>query len=310
MERVAQYPGQVGGSFRTVIVGVDEHQGGRDATALAKTLLADDGSLIRARVATLDSLLERKRSPDIEPAESRDGRESCAAAADETPGEDQVRWIVSTSVGHGLHELAETEHADLLVVGSCRRGLLGRVMMGDDTSDALNGVACAIAIAPFGYAERPAALREIGVALNGAPESQEALAVARVLAAEHGAKLSGFQAVSVPSYLAVAGAGPVLDSLPDRVDQARARIAALGDIEPHAAYGIAGEELAMYSASLDLLVVGSRGYGPIGRLVHGSTSRQLARTARCPLLVLTREACAQRPTHLDQAAPASTVMVS
>lgn len=40
----------------------------------------------------------------------------------------------------------------------------------------------------------------------------------------------------------------------------------------------------------DLLVVGSRSYGPIGRLMHGSTAQQLARTARCPLLVLTRAA--------------------
>ncbi|MGP0033171.1 MAG: universal stress protein [Solirubrobacteraceae bacterium] len=46
----------------------------------------------------------------------------------------------------------------------------------------------------------------------------------------------------------------------------------------------------MYSASLDLLILGSRSYGPLGRLVHGSTSQQLARTARCPLLVLTRAA--------------------
>ena len=42
------------------------------------------------------------------------------------------------------------------------------------------------------------------------------------------------------------------------------------------------------SGSLDLLVVGSRGYGPIGRLVHGSTSRELTLRAQCPLLVLTR----------------------
>jgi len=50
------------------------------------------------------------------------------------------------------------------------------------------------------------------------------------------------------------------------------------------------DELALYSASLDLLVVGCRGYGPIGRLIHGSTSLQLAQPARCPLLVLTRQA--------------------
>ena len=39
---------------------------------------------------------------------------------------------------------------------------------------------------------------------------------------------------------------------------ARDRIAAFGDVEPHAAYGHPAEELAVYSASLDLLVVGSR----------------------------------------------------
>lgn len=50
------------------------------------------------------------------------------------------------------------------------------------------------------------------------------------------------------------------------------------------------EELTLDSASLDLLVIGSRSYGPIGRLVHGNTAQQLARTARCPLLVPTRAA--------------------
>jgi nucleotide-binding universal stress UspA family protein len=86
------------------------------------------------------------------------------------------------------------------------------------------------------------------------------------------------------------GPAPVDVSIEDAVKEARERIAALGDIEAHAAYGRPAEELAVYSASLDLLVVGSRDYGPLGRLVHGSTSRQLARSARCPLLVLTRAA--------------------
>ena len=54
--------------------------------------------------------------------------------------------------------------------------------------------------------------------------------------------------------------------------------------------GDAAEELALYGASVDLLIVGSRGYGPIGRLVHGSTSQRLAHIARCPLLVLPRAA--------------------
>ena len=83
---------------------------------------------------------------------------------------------------------------------------------------------------------------------------------------------------------------PTEDSITDVVDAARARIADLGDVEPHAVYGRPAEELALYGASLDLLVIGSRDYGPVARLVHGSTAQELARSARCPLLVLTRAA--------------------
>jgi hypothetical protein len=45
------------------------------------------------------------------------------------------------------------------------------------------------------------------------------------------------------------------------VDDARGRIAALGGVEPHAAYRQPAEELTMYSASLDLLVV-DHAHGP------------------------------------------------
>lgn len=38
----------------------------------------------------------------------------------------------------------------------------------------------------------------------------------------------------------------------------------------------------------ETLVIGSRGYGPLGRLVHGSTPMGLARDARSALLVLPR----------------------
>jgi len=127
-------------------------------------------------------------------------------------------------------------------------------MLGDHTRDALNGAPCAVA--PAGHAEHPAVLSEIGVGYNGSPESKRALAVAHLLATELGAKVSTFEA--------------------------RSRFDGHGASE--------AMELRQYGASVDLLIVGSRGYGPIGRLVHGSTSQRLARGARCPLLVLTRSA--------------------
>ncbi len=201
-----------------------------------------------------------------------------------------LRWCESSSVGRGLHELCEVIEPDVLVVGSSRHGLLGRVLLGDDTNAALNGAPCAIAITPAGYAQRPAAIRQIGVAYEASPESEHALAVSRTIAAELGAKLSALEVVSLPTYAFVGGPAPIVNVLEALVDDARDRLAALAGVEPHAVYGVPAEELALYSASLDLLIVGSRGYGPIGRLVHGSTSKHLARTARCPLLVLTHGA--------------------
>jgi nucleotide-binding universal stress UspA family protein len=207
----------------------------------------------------------------------------------ETGVEAHLRCYRSSSVGRGLHELCEVIGADLLVVGSSRRGLLGRVLIGDDTSVALNGAPCAIAIAPSNYSQQPGMTREIGVGYDGSPESEHALSVARTLAVAWAAKLSALEAVSLPSY-AFVGPGAADNAPQCLVEDALERIAGLGGVEPHAAYGQPAEELALYSASLDLLIVGARGYGPVGRLIHGSTSQQLAHTARCPLLVLTRAA--------------------
>jgi hypothetical protein len=62
------------------------------------------------------------------------------------------------------------------------------------------------------------------------------------------------------------------------------------DVEGRAVYGLAGEELAAFGDQVDLLVVGSRSYGPVKRLVLGSASDYLQRHARCSLLVLPRVA--------------------
>lgn len=283
--------------FKQIVVGVDEHEGSRDALALANNLLAREGELTLAHVYPADTYAYRRASAEYEASQRKHDRQLLEKVRAETGVKAHLRWRESPSVGGGLHELCEVTGADLLVVGSCRRGLLGRVLIGDDTRAALNGAPCAIAIAPAGYSRQPVAMREIGVAYNGSPESEHAVEVARGLAAECGAKLSAFEAVSMPTYAFLGGPVPLDGAPEDLVNDARERIAKLGGVEPHAAYGLAFEELALYSASLDLLVVGSRGYGPLGRLVHGSTSQELARTARCPLLVLTRAAHAIEADH-------------
>ncbi len=291
--------------FKNVVVGVDGHQGSRDAVALAKGLVEQDGELTLAYVYSGDVRTWRGSSADYDAAEQERALELLAKARDEAGITAQLRCKGASAAGRGLHVLAEAAGADLLVVGSSRHGLLGRVLLGDDTRAALNGAPCAVAIAPSGYSREPGVMREIGVAYNGSTESEHALGVARKLASEHATRLSAFEAVSLPAYLWAGGPAPVVAPIEEMITEACQRIAALDGVEPHAAYGRPSEELAVYSASLDLLIVGSRDYGPIGRLVHGSTSQQLTRSARCPLLVLTRAARAAPLTPGDESGHAA-----
>ena len=78
------------------------------------------------------------------------------------------------------------------------------------------------------------------------------------------------------------------DSIDLMITEAKARMSRLADVAGHAVYGLAGEELAAFGKDVDLLIVGSRSYGPVRRLVLGSTSDYLERNARCSLLVLPR----------------------
>ncbi len=82
---------------------------------------------------------------------------------------------------------------------------------------------------------------------------------------------------------------PVIgESINAMVEEARTRMQELPGVDGRAVYGLPGEELAAFSDEVDILVVGSRGYGPIRRLVLGSTSDFLQRHARCSLIVLPR----------------------
>lgn len=62
------------------------------------------------------------------------------------------------------------------------------------------------------------------------------------------------------------------------------------DVEASLVDGDARELLVRASADLDLLVVGSRGYGPLGAVLLGSASTALVRSAQSPLVVVPRGA--------------------
>ncbi|HEX5192047.1 MAG TPA: universal stress protein [Solirubrobacteraceae bacterium] len=263
--------------FHNVLVGVDGRSTGRDAIALAGRLVDRGGVVTLAHV----------HAHDVEQAERSHERLEAERA---TAGVDaRLVSVASASPGQGLHVQAERQHADLLVVGSCSRGMLGRVALGDDTRAALNGAPCAVAIAPHGYAAHQPPIAKVGVAFNGSPESHAALAAARRLAAAHDARILALHVVSLPiTYAGYAGPTAVGEAIAAMLEAAERELSELPDVQGRAVRGVAGEELAIFGDEVDILVAGSRGYGPVRRLVLGSTTDYLQRHARCALLVLSR----------------------
>jgi nucleotide-binding universal stress UspA family protein len=284
--------------FRNVLIGVDGSPTGRDAIALASALVDPGGRLTFAHVEV--AFHASGRPFHIAPGDDADHPADDDRSARLLEPERRAAGVRAelvavseASVGRGLHGLAEELEADLLVLGSCSHGLLGRTLVGDDTRASLNGAPCAVAVAPLGYATRPPALSVVGVGCDFSFESHAAIAVAAEIAARHGARLAGLHVLAQPigAYAAPLPAnwGEVLEA--DR-KAAEVRLASVEGVDGSAVYGVAGEELAAFGDHVNLLVVGSRGYGPIKRLMLGSTSNRLARHARCPLLVLPRATAA------------------
>lgn len=282
--------------FNDVIVGVDGRPTGRDAIELARRLLAPEGTLTLANVHSGELRPVHIVTPGALAGERQASHEMLERERAATEVQAELVSFVALSPGRGLHDLAEERGADLLVVGSCGRGLLGRAMLGDDTRGALNGAPCAVAVAARGYAEHPLPLASLGVGYDGSPESEAALAAAREVAAQHRSKLIALEVVSIPTYSFTGLTPPALgETIEALLADARRRMGELKDVEGRAVYGLPGEELAAFSGELDLLVVGSRNYGPLRRLVLGSTSDYLERHSRCSLLVLPRRAAAEKP---------------
>ena len=277
--------------FKNVLVGVDGRPNGRDAIALASRLTDPDGKLTLAHVHSGDLRPSHAIAPGVVREEREGSRKLLEAERTAADVKAELVSVLAMSPGRGLHEQAEEQSADLLVVGSCSHGAFGRAMLGDDTRAALNGAPCAVAIAPLGYAEHPGVVAKVGVAYNGSPESKAALALAHALAAPTGAVVNALEVVSIPTVVYTGIVAPALgDSIDVMLQEANGRMKELPDVEGEAVYGLAGEELAAFGDRVDILVVGSRGFGPVKRLVLGSTSDYLQRHARCPLLVLPRGA--------------------
>jgi nucleotide-binding universal stress UspA family protein len=273
--------------FEQVIVGVDGGATGRDAVALARQLISSGIDLALAHVHELTPV--RGASGAYGVIENDESRKLLEREREASGVEAELLTVTASSVGRGLHYLAHEHSADLLVVGSNPRSLVGRVLLGDVTRAALVGASCAVAVAPLGYAQSTSSIAHVGVAYDGSSDSEAALKCARELAGAHAATLKALAVVEPSSYGAIVRAVAGGESEDERVARATRELAALDGVDGHVTVGDAGEELAKFGDDLDLLVIGSRGYGPLRTLMLGSTATYLAGNAACPLLVLPRE---------------------
>jgi nucleotide-binding universal stress UspA family protein len=283
-----------------IIVAVDESQGSSDAIVLASTLADITGSTLTfVNVFPYDPTPSRAVNREFEDYMREDSRALLErlrdAHGDETV---ELKAIANPSASHGLHELAEQEDADLIVVGSTHTGRAGRVLPGSTAERLLHGAPCPVAVAPNGYAKRSdQAPAVIGCGYDGSASSRRALEEAGRLAAATGARLRAIRVFEPllydlpPGNAAFGGMASYNDSLHVRageeLEAAVARIETDGG-ESKLEVGNAANVLADASVDLDLLLVGSRGYGPLHAVMVGGVSGQLLREAACPVIVFPR----------------------
>lgn len=282
-----------------IVVGIDDRPSARDALVLGRWLAdAQAEELLPAWVHPYDPL------PSIlgNSPEQADLRRAVEALTDDVratlpPGlGPALRLVSGSSPAHGLEQLAESERASLIVLGASERAGVGRVLPGATGLRLLSGSTVPVAIAPRGYTEGPKPEPVIGVGFDGGPESRDALEWAAALASEVGGQLR-IVAVNEPIAFGNVSAGvfPVESvgqalrrELQDALAHAEVSLVNGPKPEQVLADGDPASELVKASAELDMLVLGSRGYGPLRSVLLGSVSQATVADSAAPVVVVPR----------------------
>src|SRR5215211_7475714 len=207
--------------------------------------------------------------------------------------------LPGTSAPAALHRAAEERDAGLLVVGSRRNGHSGLLRPGSTAERLMHGAPCPLAIVPGGWTAG-GGLRTLGVAYTDTPEGHEALHSAIALARRAEAKLRVLTAVKPHAYGKVAGSGPGTEGtsydasgtesehMTQQILEEAAAEAGGIDVETDVSVQDAADFLIAASQNVDLLICGSRGYGPKRAVLLGGVSRRVATESSCPVIVLAR----------------------
>lgn len=248
-----------------IVVGIDETRHRRDALGLAQALLGSRAGELHVAYShpyAVPRLVAQRHVRD-------------SVAALHVPA--TCHLFVGISAAEVLHDLARDLDAELIVVGSSHHGKVGRVLLGDGGACTVHHAPCPVALAPSGW-RTARTIETIGVAYDGSPESRQA--VERVESIARGLR--------APIRL-VCVVDPAADGEPRARETLQPMLDLLGDRgDCEIRTGDVVEELRAASGNVDLLVVGSRGRGPLQRVFAGSTSMAMLREAACPVMIVPR----------------------
>jgi nucleotide-binding universal stress UspA family protein len=293
----------IGAMSASIVVGHDPH--GADAAPVQFGIAAarlTGAPLVVVAVHGGGHLTTRVADVELGPA-AEDALAGVRAQLEAEPDiKSELRLMEARSAAHGLSDVLEEVTAGLGVVGATSRGAFGRSVVGSTAERVIHGAPCPVAVVPHGFAARE--LRTVGVAYTPSPEGEQALRSGVALARVSGAALRVITALhedigTLGSNLPGARA---MQQIPeerasqhhiaqrDAVDAAIAETGGGIDAEVELVYGDPAEALLGFTGSLDLLVMGSRAYGPRRAVLLGGVSRRVTAAARCPVVVLPRGA--------------------
>jgi nucleotide-binding universal stress UspA family protein len=209
--------------------------------------------------------------------------------------------VSGRSAPAGLHAAAEQFGAGLLVIGSTTRGRVGRVLPGSTAERLMHGAPCAIAVVPAGW-ERGSGLWSLGIAYTDTPEGREALETGLIGARRADAKVRVLTAVKPRGFGREGGdrpgeevttfdeTGTEIARMTREIEAAAAAHGPGVEVETDISAQDPADFLIAASENVDMLVCGSRGYGPTRAVLLGGVSRKVTAAAACPVLVLARGA--------------------
>ncbi|HUA74076.1 MAG TPA: universal stress protein [Solirubrobacteraceae bacterium] len=280
--------------FKKILLGYSRNQGGRDAAVLAEQLAGLSGGELEV-VYPYHPLLATKPAKDVE----REVRAELSELLGASPALAQARyrWSNSSWPIRALHELAECEEAETIVVGSTPSGFERRHV--STLERLVHGAPCTVALAPASFSAHPRRMRWIGVGFADTEEGRAALMLARWIAERSGASLRVLAGSGLsPMLQSYAAASPDLPAAEAEM-QSELKVAAYRvceellagvDYEIDVRRGDPCQLLVHASEDLDMLVLGSRVYGPLRRALLGSVSAAVMRASSCPVIVAPRGA--------------------